>query len=478
MGRNRNEEIDTMNIAKRFLNLLFSNKVTGVLLLVLAIAMAVATFIENDYNTETAKALIYNAKWFEILILLLGANFVGNIYKYHLLSWQKAPIFLFHFAFIIIILGAGVTRYRGYEALINIREGESNDEMISVDNYLQVQANNGIITKNFISNPILMSELGANKLKEDIEVGNSQIKIQLKKFIPRAKYVLENVQSGNTHLHLVISKDQERKDFYVTQGTREIIHGIAISFDSENTLADDIVIKKENNQWQIKYPKTTDYFDMIANKSGSYPVDSLIPLQFKVLNNSNGTSFVFNEIVENTEKKLISTERNSDKKNEESAVVLELSSENKTKEITLIGGPGYVNSPLSTYINGIHLRLRYGSKIIKLPFSLYLSDFTLERYPGSDSPSAFYSNLEIKDNTSSFEYTIFMNNVLNYKGYRFFQSAYTPDELGTILSVNHDYWGTLITYIGYAMLGAGMLCSLLWKSTHFGTILTAIKQKN
>ena len=210
-----------MNVAKRFLNLLFSNKVTGVLLLVLAIAMAVATFIENDYNTETAKALIYNAKWFEILILLLGANFVGNIYKYNLLSWQKAPIFLFHFAFIIIILGAGVTRYRGYEALINIREGETNDEMISVDNYLQVQASDGITTKNFISNPLLMSELGTNKLNENIDIGNSQIKIQLKKFIPRAKYVLENVQSGKIHLHLVISKDQERKDFYVLRPIRD-----------------------------------------------------------------------------------------------------------------------------------------------------------------------------------------------------------------------------------------------------------------
>ena len=45
-----------------------------------------------------------------------------------------------------------------------------------------------------------------------------------------------------------------------------------------------------------------------------------------------------------------------------------------------------------------------------------------------------------------------MNNVLNYKGYRFFQSSYDKDEKGTILSVNFDWWGTLITYIGYFLL--------------------------
>ena len=35
-----------------------------------------------------------------------------------------------------------------------------------------------------------------------------------------------------------------------------------------------------------------------------------------------------------------------------------------------------------------------------------------------------------------------MNNVLDYQGYRF-QSSYDQDELGTVLSVNHDFWGYL-----------------------------------
>ena len=50
-----------------------------------------------------------------------------------------------------------------------------------------------------------------------------------------------------------------------------------------------------------------------------------------------------------------------------------------------------------------------------------------------------------------------MNNVLQYKGFRFFQSSYDEDEKGTILSVNHDWWGTLISYVGYFLLGLGFL---------------------
>ena len=54
-----------------------------------------------------------------------------------------------------------------------------------------------------------------------------------------------------------------------------------------------------------------------------------------------------------------------------------------------------------------------------------------------------------------------MNNVLNYKGYRFFQSSYDPDEKGTILSVNKDKLGTGVTYFGYLSLLLSVLSLML-----------------
>jgi hypothetical protein len=44
-----------------------------------------------------------------------------------------------------------------------------------------------------------------------------------------------------------------------------------------------------------------------------------------------------------------------------------------------------------------------------------------------------------------------MNNVLDYKGYRFFQSSFDPDERERSICKSR-FWGTAITYAGYFML--------------------------
>ena len=52
----------------------------GFLLLIFAAAIGTATFIENDFGTVASKAVVYNATWFNILMLLLAINLVGNIF--------------------------------------------------------------------------------------------------------------------------------------------------------------------------------------------------------------------------------------------------------------------------------------------------------------------------------------------------------------------------------------------------------------
>jgi cytochrome c-type biogenesis protein CcsB len=68
-----------------------------------------------------------------------------------------------------------------------------------------------------------------------------------------------------------------------------------------------------------------------------------------------------------------------------------------------------------------------------------------------------------------------MNNILNYDGYRFFQSSFDQDELGTVLSVNHDFWGTWISYTGYFLLTLGMLLTLISKRSRFGELSRRLK---
>jgi cytochrome c-type biogenesis protein CcsB len=66
-----------------------------------------------------------------------------------------------------------------------------------------------------------------------------------------------------------------------------------------------------------------------------------------------------------------------------------------------------------------------------------------------------------------------MNNILKYKGYRFFQSSYDKDEKGTILSVNHDQLGTSITYFGYLIMALGMILTLFNRNSRFKKLVKA-----
>lgn len=459
-----------MRIITIILNILFSNRLTGILLFVFAVSMATATFIENDFGTETSKALVYSAKWFEIVMVLLAINFMGNIAKYNLFSWAKAPVLLLHVSFIIIILGAGITKYRGFEALVTIKEKESTSRILSIDSFLQLQAGNQKIITNYAPKSLMMSKIGFNTINENYDFEDKSINIKLKEYIPNAAYTLLSSKNGDDFLHLVISDNNQRKEFDIKKGSRKNLYGLTIAFETAEKLNEDIYIKSTDSIYMVSFPEETSYFSMQENKSGMYPANDFTPLKFKALSQINNTPIVFTSVEKNKVQKLIQKKDDPTVKNPESAIVLSVTSGQDQKEVTLFGGRGYMNPSTTLFINNIHLKLRYGSRPIHLPFEIGLTDFTLERYPGSDSPSAYYSDLQIKDQTDIFDYQIFMNNVLDYKGYRFFQSAYLPDESGTILSVNHDRWGTIVTYIGYTLLAIGMILSLLWNTRLFSFI--------
>jgi cytochrome c biogenesis protein ResB len=236
---------------------LFSPAFMGILFVVFAISMAAATFIENDSGSAAAYSMIYNTRWFELIMLLLSANLIGQAIIHKLFRKEKLPVALFHLSFVLMVAGAGITRYFGWEGSIHIREGETSS----------------------------------------------------------------TCYSGSMS-------------------------------DSENS--------------------------GIANES----------------------------------------------------------------------------------------------KITTLPFSLRLDAFIMERYPGSSSPSGYKSNVTVIDKAGNVEkpFTIFMNNILKYKGYRFYQSSFDKDEKGTVLSVSHDPAGMLVTYTGYALLFLSIILSLISRNSQFRNI--------
>jgi cytochrome c biogenesis protein ResB len=123
--------------------ILFSTRTTGVMLLLYAFSMAMATFVENDYGTSVAKALIYDCWWFELIMLILVLNFIGNIGRYQLLQRKKWPLLVFHLAFVLIFIGGYITRYISFEGSMHIREGETSKDIISDKTFIKVQIGKG-----------------------------------------------------------------------------------------------------------------------------------------------------------------------------------------------------------------------------------------------------------------------------------------------------------------------------------------------
>ena len=98
----------------------------------------------------------------------------------------------------------------------------------------------------------------------------------------------------------------------------------------------------------------------------------------------------------------------------------------------------------------------------RFPFSILLKDFQIENYPGTSSPMDYQSVVQVVENgQTAATLTISMNNIGEYGGYRFYQSAFDDDRQGTVLSVSHDPWGIGITYTGYGLLFLAMLLLLV-----------------
>jgi cytochrome c-type biogenesis protein CcsB len=335
-------------ISKKLYDIFFSFPTTILLLALLGIGASVGTFIENDYSTSTARVLVYNHWWYGMVMVLSIINMIGIIMARKM---YKSPAkFIFHISFVVILLGAIITRYGGYEGIMQIDEGETQNEMHSLEPYIQVF----VQTKTNTYYQDYLHEFGA--------IGDNNFNYELK-------------FEGKT-LNIGFS------DYKFAKKKKNIMNLISTNV----SLGEQSEIVK------------------LVGKRGQPPAIRR-EINFKNSDNSD-----------------------------------------------------------------IKIIIAYGSKKLTIPFYIKLNDFDLQRYAGSKSPSSYSSEVTLidlrEDSKIKMNYKIYMNHILDYDGYKFFQSSYKPDESGTILSVNNDP-GTIPTYIGYFLLTLGLLMNVFDKKSRF-----------
>lgn len=114
-------------------------------------------------------------------------------------------------------------------------------------------------------------------------------------------------------------------------------------------------------------------------------------------------------------------------------------------------------------------------KQFMLPFQIYLNDFQLIRYPGSNSPRSYKSIVTIYEKNANAKTEIYMNKVVSVQNYRLFQTAYDEDEAGTILTVSYDPIGMKTTYTGYVLLFIGIILLPFQKQSRLRTLIGRLK---
>src|SRR6056300_851991 len=285
-----------MNIVQRLVALLFSTRLTALLFVLFSLAMGIGTFVESAHDTATARIWIYNAWWFELMMLVFVVNFLGNIKRYRLLRWQKWPLLLLHISWILIIVGAGITRYIGYEGVMPIREGEQTATFLSEKTYLPVIVDgeiNGEPRRKLLEDDMLFSAAGNNSFSWRSDFNGMPFTIDYVDFIKGAARGLAASPEGEFYLKIVEAGDGNRHDHYLKMGEVASIHNILFAFNAYTEGA--INITFEQDAYTIESPFSGTYLRMADQQQGILQANEPQELQLRSLYSTAGMQFVFPE---------------------------------------------------------------------------------------------------------------------------------------------------------------------------------------
>jgi len=379
--------------------------------------------------------------------------------------------------------------------VMHIREGATENTFLSHETYLNMFVDGDYTIKgvpqrlNVKPYELRLSERLNNDFFTTAYYNNQPVTVQYSNYIFNAKKVLLPSENGEEYLKIVESGSGQGHEHWIKKGEVVNIHGVLFAFNFPTKGAVNISLDK--NEYVISAPFEGSYINMTSLSSKgvnpneltentlakiqqefqkTFYKDSIQPLALRSLYTMANMQFVIPEPVTRGVYEAVKVPL--PEKTNQDALTVTVHSNGESQVVQLIGGKGVVPNPTEVEIAGLKVYLSYGSKVRDLPFDITLRDFIADKYPGTEKGySAYRSKVTVvNEKKDFFDYDIFMNNVLDYKGYRFFQASFDPDEAGTILSVNHDFWGTWVTYIGYFLLYIGLMAILFDKNTRFADL--------
>lgn len=321
----------------------FAMHTAVILLFIFGIASGVATFIENDFGTETAWAEVYASWWFAGIQIWLGINVSYNIIRFKLFRKEKIPALVFHISFILILVGAGLTRYFGFEGLLHIREGKMENRILTAEPFVQLKAQKGDKIYS-ASKQQLMSQLGGNDFTVTLDVGGDEAVMTYKKLVPNATTKVVEDPNGKPMISMMLSEGGQPEEINLGIGdVLEADEAIFVFGDKKpnKVTAKPIVhIYIKENKFFFTTTGELGWFKMIENEKGTYAANKEEPFVGKQLYTVGETNFAPKAIMLKGKEVLMTEKLEEGAKTNGpklSALVVDITYKGETKEVAMFG---------------------------------------------------------------------------------------------------------------------------------------------
>jgi hypothetical protein len=206
---------------------LASLKTAAVLMVIVAAAAGYATFFEARWGREGAYAVVYGARWFEIVLILLTINLVLLLFKRMPYKARQTGFVMVHIAMIVILIGAGITRYFGYEGTMRIREGEASNFIFSSRNYVQAST-----MERSVRYPVRLYRPGEQDVAENVMLAGRDYRLGVSEYWPHLEqvYVEDESGAGPPAVQFGVAGDDGVRLETLVAGERSQIDGVDVIF--------------------------------------------------------------------------------------------------------------------------------------------------------------------------------------------------------------------------------------------------------
>jgi len=305
-------------------------------------------------------------------LLLLTVNLTGIITLKKLYRKQKLSIFFFHAGFTVLLVGALLTRYFGFEGIMHIKEGAFSDTVYSDKAYLivDIEQNNKHYKADFLTE---RKQLTTKPFNYRLQVNNNQsVSFKFKNIAFNVREEIFENQPGGTDMFEFSVTDKGKIFRGLIKEGQNIKHsGIAFSFN-QNANDSAISIVKNDSTYSLIAPEP-----VYVHEQNGKIIDSILPEKpFELFLNQyysiSDKFFYFSRYIYKGITDYIPDNSNS---NRPDALWLEIGNNTTVKEIVITGGSRFPASFKNFKINDLNINIAYGNKPVKLPFKIFLDDF-------------------------------------------------------------------------------------------------------